>query len=74
MPDRRQIRGVLFDSGDTLVTPLGGSWFPGHRFHEILEARGVRSLPADRLDSALGAGMQHLDDNLLNWRAQRSMT
>ena len=57
------IKGVLFDSGDTLVRPLGGAWAPGHRFHEILEARGVRDLAWRRMDDALSKAQTYLIDN-----------
>ncbi len=36
------IRGVLFDSGDMQVQPIGGSWFPGHRFDEMTVGEEVK--------------------------------
>ena len=57
------IRGVLFDSGDTLVRPLGGAWAPGHRFHELISAYGLRDLAWHRMDDALSKAQTYLIDN-----------
>jgi len=54
------VRGILFDSGDTLVRPLGGAWFPGHLFREILDRHGAGDLAWGRLETALAAGYRHL--------------
>ena len=35
------VKGILFDSGDTLVFPKGGSWWPGPDFHAILQRHGI---------------------------------
>ena len=57
------VRGILFDSGDTLVRPLGGAWFPGHLFRDILEQHGSASLSWERLETALAAGFRHLEEH-----------
>ena len=36
-----EIKGILFDSGDTLVRPVDGQWFPSPMFHSILETHGI---------------------------------
>lgn len=55
------VRGVLFDSGDTLVRPIGGKWFPGLHFHAIMAAHGIRDIGGARLEEALNRGMRYLD-------------
>jgi putative hydrolase of the HAD superfamily len=60
---RARIRAVFLDSGHTLVEPLGGSWFPGHRFFEITRAHGLE-IPRDAaFASALAAGYAFLEAN-----------
>ena len=63
MSQFRNIKGILFDSGDTLVRPIGGSWWPGPYFHEILDKHNIRDLSWSRLEGALDEGMRYLDDN-----------
>lgn len=63
MSQFRGIKGVLFDSGYTLVQPIGGSWWPGHFFHKILENHNIRGLSWNRLEAALEVGTRFLDDN-----------
>ena len=58
-----RIEGILFDSGDTLVRPVGGEWLPGACFHDTLRHHGVSSPDADQLGAALDAGMAYLDAN-----------
>ena len=58
-----QIKGILFDSGDTLVRPKAGSWFPKQHFIDPLEARGIRDARMDTFDEALVLGLRYLDDN-----------
>ncbi len=58
-----QIKGILFDSGDTLVRPKARSWFPKQHFIDPLEARGIRDARMDRFDEALVLGLRYLDDN-----------
>ena len=59
----RQIKGILFDSGDTLVRPRGGKWLPGPHFHGILANYGIKDLNWDRLDYGLEEGMKYLDNH-----------
>ena len=49
------IRGVLFDSGDTLVRPRGGRWNPRFDFESVLLGHALDA-PAHRLASAFAAG------------------
>ena len=66
-PDQRletsQIRGILFDSGDTLVRPKGGSWWPKEQYVSAFAAHGVNDANLDRFDDAVSKGRQYLDDN-----------
>jgi putative hydrolase of the HAD superfamily len=41
------VRGVLFDSGDTLIRPVGGRWNPRLDFEEIV----LRHLPGLAVES-----------------------
>ncbi|MGH2561893.1 MAG: HAD family hydrolase [Thermomicrobiales bacterium] len=56
-----QLQAILFDSGDTLVRPIGGEWFPGRGFRAIVASNGLHHLQWDRLESALRIGMSYLD-------------
>ena len=58
-----EIKGILFDSGDTLVRPLGGQWFPSPYFHSILESHGVDGLDWSKLGQAARAGGSYLSSN-----------
>jgi hypothetical protein len=53
-------RGVLFDSGDTLIRPVGGRWNPRHDFEEIVRRR-LPELAVDAFPQALAAGQKVLD-------------
>ncbi len=61
------IKGVLFDSASTLVGPIGGSWFPGRRWDEIIAAHhsgeDLSQLKWHKLDGALDQAFQYLLDN-----------
>jgi hypothetical protein len=61
MHEPRPIRGILFDSGDTLVQPLGGAWFLGHQFREILRRHNKENIAWERLEAAIAAGAGYLD-------------
>jgi HAD superfamily hydrolase (TIGR01509 family) len=37
----RDVAAILFDSGDTLVRPIGGEWLPGPIFRRIVAEAGV---------------------------------
>src|SRR3972149_8969117 len=52
------VSGILFDSGDTLVFPKGGSWWPGPDFHSVLRRHGVpdSSINPNGLNLALAEG------------------
>src|SRR3954470_18254286 len=49
------IKGILWDSGDTLVGPVGGRWNPRLDFEEVL-ARHAPDAPAHRFGEAFAAG------------------
>ncbi len=54
------IKAVLFDSGDTLLEPVGGAWWPRPAMLAVLNQSASRVEP-DRLGAALDLGMQFLD-------------
>jgi len=60
---KRQIEGVLFDSGDTLVRPLGGAWWPPVWFEEILGTERLRRVSANEFRLAFSRGMGYLNAN-----------
>jgi FMN phosphatase YigB (HAD superfamily) len=53
-------RGVLFDSGDTLIRPVGGRWNPRFDFEEIV-LRHLPELAVDAFPQAFAAGQEVLD-------------
>ena len=55
------IKGVLFDSGETLVGPKEGDWWPPTYFRRIVAEHGFDSLAWDRLGDSLSKGMRVLD-------------
>ena len=59
------IKGILFDSGDTLVFPKSGSWWPGPEFDSILLQHGINAdgFDTDIMKSALDEGYIYLDTN-----------
>lgn len=59
----RRIKGILFDSGDTLVRPKGGKWWPAYYFRKILTENGIQSIHWNQLKSAQGKGMQYLNEH-----------
>lgn len=59
------IRGVLFDSGDTLMTPIGGEWLPGQAFRQVIAGRQNLTLSWDKLEQAHEAALGHLLENHL---------
>ena len=63
MTKHQEIKGILFDSGDTLVRPLGGKWWPGAHFREILDNYNIRGLSWSRMEGALEEGIRYLDDH-----------
>jgi HAD superfamily hydrolase (TIGR01509 family) len=58
--DDRRIRGVLFDSGDVLIRPIGGRWNPRSDFEDILLAHHPET-PVERFPEAFAAGQRMLD-------------
>lgn len=54
------IEGILFDSGDVLMTPTHGGWFPKPRFAELISAHGLPVPQPEAVDAALDAGMTYL--------------
>ena len=63
MTTHKNIKGILFDSGDTLVRPVGGKWWPGAKFHEILDNHNIRGLSWSRMEDAIEEGIRYLDDH-----------
>lgn len=55
------IRGILFDSGDTLVRPVDGEWFPGAAFRRALAERNFDDPSGKMLEQTLDKGMAYLD-------------
>ena len=53
------IRAILFDSGDTLVRPIGGEWLPGPIFRRIVTEAAVEPR-WDQLARGHEAGMLRL--------------
>lgn len=53
--------GVLFDSGGTLLRPIGGRWNPRFDFEEVL-LRHVPDASPDRFPAAVAAGQTFLDE------------
>jgi putative hydrolase of the HAD superfamily len=54
------IKAVLFDSGDTLLEPVGGAWWPRPALRAMLDQSAPLVEP-DRLSAALDRGMEFLD-------------
>lgn len=60
------VRGILFDSGDTLMGPSGGEWLPGQAFRRVIGTRKDLVLNWDLLAQAHEAALAHLlEDHLL---------
>ena len=55
-----RFRGVLFDSGDTLIRPVGGRWNPRFDFEEIV-LRHLPGLAVESFPPAFAAGQKLLD-------------
>jgi len=51
------IKAVLFDSGDTLLEPMGGGWWPRPAMRALLSRLPSPIEPA-RLDAAQAQGME----------------
>jgi putative hydrolase of the HAD superfamily len=55
-------RGVLFDSGDTLIQPIGGRWNPRFDFEDVVR-RHHADIPAAAFPPAFAAGQRLLDSS-----------
>lgn len=60
MIDFRDVRGILFDSGDTLVRPVGGEWLPGSVFRRLLAEAGHGDLATEALARGHATGLARL--------------
>ena len=58
-----KIKGVLFDSGDTLVRPIAGSWWPKQPLIDAFEAHGIDHVDMSRFKEAVALGIRYLDEN-----------
>ena len=58
----RQIQGILFDSGDTLVRPKAGEWFPKQHFVDTFRTHGITNANMDRFEDALDVGLRYLNE------------
>ena len=74
MTKHKEIKVILFDSGDTLVHPIGGKWWPGADFHEILNNHNIRGLSWSRMEGAIEEGIRYLDDHHHLMTVERSAT
>jgi len=52
---------VILDSGNVLIRPTNGRWFPPPAFYEVLAERGLSWEPGP-LDEGLVAGGVYLDE------------
>ncbi|MCE2557344.1 MAG: HAD-IA family hydrolase [Acidobacteria bacterium] len=59
----KQIKGILFDAGDTLVRPKAGEWFPKQHFVDAFRARRVTDANMDRFEDALDVGLRYLNEH-----------
>ncbi len=56
-----KIKGILFDAGNTLVRPIGGSYWPGPYFRGIIDAYGIRDIDWSKMDAAGDEAMAFLE-------------
>lgn len=54
------IQGILFDSGDTLMTPSSGEWLPGPAFRRMVAQRPDLTLDWNLLEQAHADALAHL--------------
>lgn len=57
------IKAILLDAGGTLVHPIGGSYWPGPYFHEIIIEYGVQGIEWSKLDAACDVSHVYLENN-----------
>jgi putative hydrolase of the HAD superfamily len=62
MQSRSRIKAVLFDSGDTLVRPIGGTWWPRPVFRRVALEMGL-AFPDEAISAAHQSAMAYLDEN-----------
>jgi HAD superfamily hydrolase (TIGR01509 family) len=55
------IRGILFDTGNTLTRPIGGRWNPRLDFEEVL-LRHYPDVSSERFPEAFAAGQRYLEE------------
>ncbi len=62
------IRGILLDSGGTLVFPKGGSWWPGPEFYPILQKHGVAAseISPQLMNTALDTAEKYFTNRLIS--------
>ena len=62
------IRGILLDSGGTLVFPKGGSWWPGTEFHSILRKHGVATseISPQQMNTALDTAEKYFTNRVIS--------
>ncbi|MGA7669302.1 MAG: HAD-IA family hydrolase [Nitrolancea sp.] len=71
MAEFQGIQGILFDSGDTLMGPIGGEWLPGDAFRRMIATRENLTLNWEHLDEAHEEALaQLLEDHLLQTEAE----
>ena len=58
-----KIKGILFDAGNTLVRPIGGSYWPGPHFHGIIDEYGVEGIDLSKMDAACEKAMAFLEEH-----------
>ncbi len=58
----KQIQGILFDAGDTLVKPKAGEWFPRQHFVDAFRAQGITHANMDQFREALDVGLRYLNE------------
>ncbi len=63
MPTTGPVRGILLDSGDTLVRPIGERWWPPLPLRRRLSDGTIPGLQPDRLDRALQEARQYLEEH-----------
>jgi len=59
----RNVRGIIFDSGDTLIYPTNGEWFPAARISEVLRKEWASGLATDQVQSAMREPLAYLDEH-----------
>ena len=58
-----KIKGILLDAGNTLVRPIGGSYWPGPYFHGIIDDHKIDGIDLPKMDEACDAAMAFLEEH-----------